>query len=513
MLAVERPDLRRVCPASMQQEEPERVSDMNFSGQRPRLGLRRGLGTDNHPAAALGSADNPTPPMLEPLENPPSLIETLRIMRDSPLTGLLKIHFEQSIVISKAVIGTIAVVSDPTAIRHVLVDNADNYCRDRIQQQMMELPYGNSLLAAKGQQWRRQRHSIAPAFTPRIVEDYARGMAIAACDLVTRWANCADGSRVDVARELDRAMVDMLGRTLFSDGFGADLENMVRKAAHHFELVASISVLDLLNMPAWLPRLNRVRLRRVLAYFEKLAGELIETRQRRLAASALAPPNDLMTVLLQANEKDLGCLSRQEVVANLFTFFAAGYETSAIALSWALYLLSTNSEWRERIEMEADHELAGDWYLENSLERLVVTRAVIEEALRLFPPIPTINRQAIAADRLGQQSIEPGTIVIIAPWVLHRHRLLWDAPNTFDPSRFLPPAREKIDRFAYLPFGAGPRTCIGAYYAMQAMIIMLASIVRAFRLTVAPDHQVWPVHRVSLHPKGGLPMILHRRGN
>ena len=198
---------------------------------------------------------------------------------------------------------------------------------------------------------------------------------------------------------------------------------MVRKAAHHFELVASISVLDL-SYAGRLPRLNRVRLRRVLAYFEKLAVELIEARQRRLAGSALAPPNDLMTVLLQANEKDLGCLSRQEVVANLFTFFAAGYETSAIALSWALYLLSTDSGWRERIEMEADRELAGDWYLENSLKRLVVTRAVIEEALRLFPPIPTINRQAIAADRLGQQSIEPGTIVIVAPWVLHRHRLL-----------------------------------------------------------------------------------------
>jgi cytochrome P450 len=191
--------------------------------------------------------------------------------------------------------------------------------------------------------------------------------------------------------------------------------------------------------------------------------------------------------------------------------FAAGHETSAAALCWAFYLLALDPEWRDLVEAEADRELPDGRFVEGSLERLVMTRAVLEETLRLYPPIATINRQAMAADWLGEHSIEPGSFVIVAPWVVHRHRRLWEMPDLFDPSRFLPGARERIDRFAYLPFGAGPRTCIGASFAFQALTITLATIVRTFRLELVPNSQVRPVHRVTLHPKCEVPMILHRR--
>jgi cytochrome P450 len=240
---------------------------------------------------------------------------------------------------------------------------------------------------------------------------------------------------------------------------------------------------------------------------------MVEARERRLAALSCVPPDDFLTVLLAAHDdlRTERALSKQEIAANIFTFIVASYETSAAGLAFALYLLAIDSEWRERVEMEADSELPEGRYVEGALPRLMATRAVVEETLRLYPPIPTISRQAIASDRLAEQSIDPGTFVVISPWVLHRHRLLWKMPDLFDPSRFLPGARETIDRFAYLPFGAGPRTCIGGPFAMQEMIITLATIVGRFRLELAAGHKMWPVHRVGLRPEGGLPMILHRR--
>ena len=376
----------------------------------------------------------------------------------------------------------------------------------------MKLPFGQSLLAAEGDKWRNQRRWIRPAFSRESLREATQNMAAAAAMLVERWRTFAAGSRLDISLEMHKAMMTLLERTLFLDGFGRDFEEMLRYLGREFDLTARIGLFDLLNVPAGVPRMVTVPLRPVLAFFAQMASDVIATRERRLAASPLTPPNDLVTVLLRAHRsRTRRALTKQEVASNIHLFFAAADEASANALCWVLYLLGLDPEWRERVEMEADRELPDGRYVEGSLERLVATRAVIEEALRLYPPVASINRQAIAADRLGEHSIKRGTYVIIAPWVVHRHCLLWDAPDLFDPSRFLPGAREAIDRFAYLPFGAGPRTCIGASFALQTLIIMLSTIVRSFRLEIDPEHKVWPVQHVTVHPKGGLPMILHRR--
>ena len=267
------------------------------------------------------------------------------------------------------------------------------------------------------------------------------------------------------------------------------------------------SVLDILDAPTWIPRWSRVRRRPVYAFFVAMAEAIVEARTRRLEGCPSAPPTDVMSLLVQSGGTEL---SRQDVLANVFTIFVAA-EPVASALIWALYLVSRAPEWRERLEAEADRELPDGHYVEGSLPRLVEMRAVIEETLRLYAPIATIHREAVAADELAGHAIAPDTIVIIAPWIVHRHRLLWDQPDLFDPSRFLPEARARIDRFAYLPFGIGPRTCIGGAFGLQTAIILLATIVRRFRLDLAPGHEIWPVLQVSLRPRGGLPMIFHRR--
>jgi cytochrome P450 len=199
------------------------------------------------------------------------------------------------------------------------------------------------------------------------------------------------------------------------------------------------------------------------------------------------------------------------VRSNILTFIAAGHETTANTLSWALFLLSQSPEWRRRVEAEVDRELAGP--IAGIAERLVETRAVIEETIRLYPPIAAISRVALDRDELNGERVRPGSLIVISPYVLHRHRLLWDRPDAFDPRRFLGAAHAAIDRFAYLPFGAGPRKCIGSTFALQEATLVLAAIVRRFDFRLKPGHAVWPTLRVTLRPANGLPMILEKRSS
>jgi cytochrome P450 len=223
---------------------------------------------------------------------------------------------------------------------------------------------------------------------------------------------------------------------------------------------------------------------------------------------------DILTLLLEAHDSETGRgLSEAEVKSNIITFIAAGHETTANALAWSLFLLSQSAEWSERVATEARRELGAGGVRDGVADRLVETRAVIEEAIRLYPPLAAISREAIAADELAGEAIAAGTTIVIAPYVLHRQERLWEDPDLFDPTRFLPPAREAIDRYAYLPFGAGPRICIGATFALQEATLVLATVMRRFHLQVAPGHAVWPLQRVTLRPRGGLPMRITARGS
>ncbi|MEX0697493.1 MAG: cytochrome P450 [Dongiaceae bacterium] len=462
--------------------------------------------------AELRSLGRPRPPAPAPLEKAPRGLGFLRAMRHSPIEGLTQAHFGQAIVTTKTLVGTIMVVSSPAALRHVLIENAANYRRERLQRQILASGLGIGLLAAESEQWRSQRRVMGPIFGPKAVAGFAGEMTAAAASLVQKWTLLPEGSRIDVSTEMSRPTIDIVRRTLLGDGLGDDADKIHPALMHYHNTAGRLDPLDVFEAPQWMPRIGRWRARRSIALFRRIGDAAVEARRHRLATARASAPNDLLTALLETRDPKTGQrLSTQEVKDNVATFIAVGSETSASALTWTLYLLSLDPEWRERVEAEVDRELPDGEYMDGSLDRLVATRAVIEEALRLYPPVPVTTRQAIGADRLEQQEVAPGTIIIIAPWVVHRHRLLWQAPDLFDPSRFLPGARETIDRFAYLPFGVGSRTCIGASFAMQELMILLATIVRTFRLDLAPGHKVWPLHRVTLRPQGGMPMILYRR--
>jgi cytochrome P450 len=440
-------------------------------------------------------------------------IALLRTLRDNPLEAWTRAFFEQPIVTVRLPFGAVAAVSDPAAIRRVLLDNAANYHKDTLQRRIVSAGLAHGLLMAEEDQWRFQRRTLAPLFARKAVLGFAPVMLQVAEAMAARWQAAADQDEtIDVAAEVTRLTLDVLRQTIFSDGLGRDTDDFQEAMRSYFDTIGQIDPFDLLNLPDMIPRFTRWKVRPALRFFESAVDDIIAHRRQRLGQEPAAVQRDILTLLLEAQDAETGrTLSESEVKSNIITFIAAGHETTANALAWSLFLLSQSPEWSERVATEARRELVPARARDGVADRLVETRAVVEEAVRLYPPLAAISREAIAADELAGETIAPGTTIVIAPYVLHRHRGLWDDPDLFDPTRFLPPAREAIDRYAYLPFGAGPRICIGATFALQEATLVLATVMRRFCLQVAPGHAVWPLQRVTLRPRGGLPMRIAAR--
>lgn len=466
------------------------------------------LPTRRAPAQAARQAhqDRFRPPVPAPIREPMGLFAFLRAARANLLATWMDVHFEEPIVVGDGALGRVTVLSEPAAIRHVLVDNAANYCKDDLQRRVLSPGLGDGLLTADGEAWRLQRRTLAPVFSPRHVAGFAGAMDEAGLRLARRLAR-RDGQVLDVALEMTRVTLDVLERTIFTAGPPSDPDALGRAITRYFEALGPIDPLDIFGVPGFVPRIGRLRARPALRFFAEVVDGLIE-RRRALIARGEAP-RDLLTLLLEAADPETGRgLSDLEVRANVMTFVAAGHETTANALTWSFYCLSEDDAARARLEAEVD--ALGD--ATPTLDRLPFARAVVDEAIRLFPPVPILSRQALAEDRIGRHKIPRGSLVMVAPYVLHRHRRLWDDPDAFVPERFLPGRREAIDRFAYLPFGAGPRVCIGASFSVQEAVIVLARLAQSLRFErVAGASPVEPLQRVTLRPKGGLRLRLTRR--
>ncbi|MBV9246797.1 MAG: cytochrome P450 [Methylobacteriaceae bacterium] len=460
-----------------------------------------------------GSIQNPglfRPPAPAPRAKPLSLIALLGAVKHNPLEVWTKEHFENAIVTSRVPFFQATVVSHPRAVQRILLDNVGNYRRADLQRRILSAGLSDGLLTAEGEQWRVQRHAIAPMLARKAVQNFVPAMMEVAERLVARWLRHPDGDILDVAAEVTQVTLEVLERTIFSDGLKRDPAEFRTAMRGYFDAIGRLDPADVLGLPGFVPRLSRWRARPTLRFFDAAVDDIIAHRRRLLAETPDAVPRDILTLLLEAHDPQSGRgLSEAELRGNIITLIAAGHETTANALAWSLFLLSQSEEWRERVAAEADREFGGD--IDGLADRLVETRAVIEEALRLYPPIVATSRVAIEPDELAGTPVRAGAMVVVAPYVLHRHRLLWERPDIFDPHRFLGEARREIDRYAYLPFGAGPRICVGAAFALQEATLVLSALVRNFELALAPGFNVEPLLRITLRPKGGLAMIVRRR--
>ena len=469
----------------------------------------------NDPTPARAGAGAPSaydpsyrPPAPIPLARPMGRIAFLARLRDNPVTTWGHWHFSRPIVAGPTMLGHMSTISDPAGIRHIFVDNAKNYVKDALQLRILRPGLGDGLLTAEGDTWKRTRRTLAPLFSPRAVESFAGTMQECADRSVARLAR-APGSLLDISAEMTRVTFDILAATLFSNDIEADADRFADATTQFFNTVGKLSPLDALGAPDWIPRIGRLQARPALRFFEEQVKAIIARRHAALAAGAAAP-RDLLTLLLEAADPETGQgLTEAEVGANIVTFIGAGHETTANTLSWALFLLAKHPEVCAALEREA--EAAHDVPLCEWPDRLVLARAVIEEAQRLYPPAATLTRAAIEDDIIRGTKIPAGSTVVVSPYVVHRHRTLWSDPDRFRPARFLPGAREKIDRFAFIPFGAGARICIGARFAMFEAVIVLVTLARSLRLTMDKGASVFPVQRVTLRPSPRLEMRVQRR--
>ena len=314
----------------------------------------------------------------------------------------------------------------------------------------------------------------------------------------------------EIGALMSRMTLEVLEQTLFSQGLGREPSAFQRSVTSYFDTIGRLDPLDLVGAPSFLPRFGRRRGRPALMFFAQAVDDIIDNR-RALIDSGAEAPRDLLTLLLSARDPESGRgMSDEDMRANILTFILAGHETTANALTWTLYLLSQSPEWRERAEAEAEE--AFDPQRPAATEGCETLRAVFEEAMRLYPPAAMLSRQAIADDELAGVHIPAGAVISVSPYVLHRRRGLWDNPDAFDPSRFLGERRERIDRFAYIPFGAGPRVCIGMAFAMQEGIFCSPTFCAPFASIWSRDKSVMPQQRVTLRPRGGMKMHVKRRG-
>lgn len=384
-------------------------------------------------------------------------------------------------------------INAPDAIHRVLVENPSNYRRSPASVRILRPLTGNGLLLSSGDEWRLQRRTIAPALAPRTLPVLAHHIVTCTREAVAVLASQLD-QPLDLLAAMQNLALDIAGRSMFSletRQFGAAMRRMLKEFSLSY---AKPHLLDMV-LPPSIPTLHDFGRRR----FQRRWMALIDAiMQQRLAAPATDMPRDLFDLLLAARDPETGQgFSHEQLRDQVATMILAGHETTAVTLFWSLVLLSGAPDEQQRVANEARNVEVTPANAMDVMPSLVRTRAVVSETLRLYPPAFTLVRQAIGADRLGDIEVQRGSVLMIAPWVLHRHRRLWRDPDAFDPSRFMADARQP-PRFAYLPFGAGPRICVGAQFALAEATLVLAMLMREYRVTL--EDAVTPVAVVTTQP-------------
>ena len=439
---------------------------------------------------------------------PLGLIPFLWVSWRDPLGMWSERHFREPQLHGDSALGEILVVSHPEGVRHVLSGNAANYEKGALQRRVLGPMLADGLLLTEGEAWRRVRRILAPLFTPARTATMTGRMVDSAHRRVDGWRLDLGPRVLNLDTEMSGLTFDILSATLFSDQLDGDAAGFEKALNSYLSLAARIDPLDVLAVPDWVPRLGRITGAGAGRFFETRVSALVARRRAQVEAGE-AVADDLLTALLNARDEDGGAgLSDHEVASNVLTFILAGHETTARTLGWALHLISRTPDVATRLRAEADafDPDAPDW-----AERLPWTRAVIEEAMRLFPPAPTLARRALGPDVVGGQAIKAGATVLISPWVLHRHESLWEAPDEFRPERFLPERRKAIDRWTYIPFSAGPRVCIGATFALNEAMIALATILKAAEVEPVTATEPRPVHQITLRSARPIRLRLRAR--
>jgi cytochrome P450 len=393
----------------------------------------------------------------------------------------------------------------PRHYGHVLVDGSGRYSKDVVHFDVLSLLIGQSVVTLNGAPWKRRRQLAQPGFHRQRIARFGEVMTDSTNDMLDRWETLDRATPVDIELEMTRLTLGVATRTLLSVEFTGELDE-VGKAfidANRFMAARWVNPFALwtVNMPT---RPNRA-FKRSLESLDEIVYKIIRERRRDGGSG----PDDLLAMLLEARDEETGeGLTEPELRDEVMTIMIAGHETSSTALTWTWYLLSQNPHVQDKLATELDEVLGGRTPTVADLPKLKYTRMVFDEALRLYPPAYVIGRRATEDDEIDGFHIPKGAPVYLVPYVTHRHPEVWERPDEFDPDRFREVGPSARSKFAYIPFGAGPRFCMGASFALIEAQLILATVAQRYRMRLAPGARPEPMPLVTIRPRAGMPMLI-----
>jgi cytochrome P450 len=397
----------------------------------------------------------------------------------------------------------------PDHNKHILQDNNKNYTKQAPSLLVTKPLLGNGLVTSDGDFWRRQRRLIQPAFHRQRIAGFGATMTTAAETMIQRWQGAAErGETLDIDKEMMRLTLEVAGKTLFSMDLTGEAEQVGQAITFASRYIAEASIKPFAVYTINWPTPGGLRLRRAISLLDRVVQKIVDTRRRDNRDEG-----DLLSMLLQARDEETGAgMDDRQVRDEVMTLLLAGHETTSNTLTWTLYLLSQHPEIAERLRTEVDQVLAGRTPTIEDLAHLPYTRMVIEEAMRLYPPAYVIARLGVEPDVVGGYDIPAQAIITMSPYLTHRLPEFWPQPEKFDPERFTPDKVAERPRYAYIPFGGGPRQCIGNVFALTEAQLVLALIMQRARLSLAPGYQAELEQMITLRPRHGLPMRVTLRG-
>ena len=419
----------------------------------------------------------------------------------NPLAVVPRAAYEEDFVAAPGRARPFVWVTAPALVKQVLLDEHDKY-RKASQIRLLSPLLGKGILTSEGAEWRWQRQASSPMFRREDLLGFVPTFVRATGRLLERWRTAPAGAVQPVDRDMTGVTFDVISATLLPSADAALAPAIERSAATFQRKIGWWQLFAFARIPQWVPRPGMVSGGRAVVEQRGAVAQMLRER-----CSLSSAPDDLMSRLMRARDPETGQqMNDEQLIDNLLTFYLAGHETTARALAWTLYLLARFPEWSEKLSSEVRAATGGAPVEGRHIDRLVLVHQVIKESMRLYPPVPLMSRQAAVDTALAGHPVRAGTSVVMPIYAIHRHARRWENPDAFDPERFAPEHEAKIARYQYMPFGAGPRICIGRAFAEIEAAAMLATLLQHARFEPVAGHEPVPVARVTLLPGGGMPL-------
>lgn len=444
------------------------------------------------------------PPTAKPSARALPLLPFLARFIRNPLRSLPRAVYEQPVVTYGRKRPLVAWVTAPALIERILIKDAETFPKTRLDRRVLKPMVGEGLLTAEGESWRWQRKLASPLFRHSELLNYVPVIVDAAEERIRRWRERGAGARTAIDHEMTEATFSVITRTILAGIDETEAAAMKDSARAYLDPITWEVAAALLQIPetTWHP--GKRQMREAAARSRAIVARLLEKHRQAGAAG-----DDLVVRLISARDPDTGQpMPDDMIVDNLATFLLAGHETTAKALTWSLYLLARAPHWQDHLREEISAATGSVPVDASTIARLPLTARFLKESMRLYPPVPVMTRVTSEDIEIGGTHLPKPTLIVIPIYAVHRHRLLWSDPDSFDPDRFLPENETKIARTQFMPFGYGPRVCIGSAFANLEAITLLAEFLRNARFDWDGRHTPGPISRVTLRPKGGMPLLV-----